>query len=758
MDVKGLKISLLAFQVKVNIRIGAHEEQIVLDVAPIGMHQLILGLPWLEAHDPTIQWHTGHIQFSSQHCNLHCLPTPHAMFAKNAVIALTDHNPHIPITCVTPKAKILTRGSKDSAGWDLYSIENVTFKPGHQTLIDTSISITLPKGTYGHITPCSGLAWKHGVTVGAGVIDRDYTGTLKVLLFNQGTTTMTLQKGDHIAQLILEKYNSDLLKEVNQIPNTERDTVGFGSMGISYMEPNLVDIYTINLMPMASEETICAALSPEYHHKAHMFDPEGPLKQQPCDRLGKDFKLQLDPTKPLPKPSQPYHMNPVEWQDWMVWRDTMLNASMISKAPANTPLAAPFFFIWKKDSTWQPVIDYQKLNDITIKDSLPLPCINETLEHMHGAKFFSKFNLKMGYNQLSIKKEDQWKTAFMTPDSPYVMNVMMFGFANAPVYFQQWMSEILKPVVGLNMVNYLDNTGTFNNNLPEHIQTNLAVLDCFNNHGMFLNLNKCLFHQWEMNFLGVDILDKGFEMEKPKVEAIEEWKPPKNVWGVREFVGFCNFYCHFIKLFLEIACPLHNLMKVGQLWTWGEKEQCIFNMLKWIVTEALVLIHANPNKKFQMETDASSYTYGTVLSQKAEDKKHHLVAFYSKSMNPTEQNYRISNKEGLSIIKGLQHWRHWLEGTKEPVCIITNHHNLEYFKNPHPLNWQQLQWLEQLTHYNYKITYWPRDKNSVADALLQQEQHHPEQPDEKCYVSRFLIKYLALMYNKNRGSLNAGSK
>ena len=369
------------------------------------MHQLILGLPWLEVHDPTIQWHTGHIQFNSQHCNLHCLPTPHDVFAKNTIIALTDHNLHIPVTHTTPEAKIPTRGLKDSAGWDLYSIEDVTFKPGHRTLVDTSISITLPKGTYGCIAPQSGLAWKHGVTVGAGVIDRDYTGTLKVLLFNQGTTTMMLHKGDCIAQLIPEKYNSNILKEVNQIPNTERDTAGFSSTGISYMESDLVEIYAIDLMPTASEETIQATLSPEYHHKAHMFDPEGPLKQQLHNQPSKDFELQLDPTKPLPKPSWPYHMNPAEWQDWMVWWDMMLNTGMISKAPVNMPLAAPFFFIWK-DGTQQPVINYQKLNDITIKDSFPLPCINETLECMHGAKFFSKFNLKMGYNSVLRRKID----------------------------------------------------------------------------------------------------------------------------------------------------------------------------------------------------------------------------------------------------------------------------------------------------------------------------------------------------------------
>ena len=205
-------------------------------------------------------------------------------------------------------------------------------------LVDTSISIALPEGTYGRITLHSSLAWKHGVTIGARVIDHNYTGTLKVLLFNQWATTITLQKGDCITQLILEKYNSNLLKEVNQILSTEWESAGFGSVRISYMEPDLVDIYAINLMPMVSEDTIHANMALEYHHKVHMFDPEGPLKQQPCDCLGKDFKIQLDSTKLLPKPSRPYHMNPTEQQDWMVWRDTMLGASMISKAPANMPL------------------------------------------------------------------------------------------------------------------------------------------------------------------------------------------------------------------------------------------------------------------------------------------------------------------------------------------------------------------------------------------------------------------------------------
>jgi RNase H-like domain found in reverse transcriptase len=102
---------------------------------------------------------------------------------------------------------------------------------------------------------------------------------------------------------------------------------------------------------------------------------------------------------------------------------------------------------------------------------------------------------------------------------------------------------------------------------------------------------------------------------------------------------------------------------------------------------APILIHADPEERFQVETDASNYAYGAILSQKGkQDKKNHLVTFFSKSMTPAERNYRISDKEALAIIKALQHWRHWLEGTTIPVDILTDHKNLQYFTKPRILN------------------------------------------------------------------------
>jgi len=130
----------------------------------------------------------------------------------------------------------------------------------------------------------------------------------------------------------------------------------------------------------------------------------------------------------------------------------------------------------------------------------------------------------------------------MTPDGPFVMNIMTFGFANALPYFQRWMSEVLAPVTHHNVENYLDDTGTHHETREEHVEVNRAILEQFREAGLFANAKKCKFHQERMGFLRVDVSPKGFEMELVKVEMVHNWKPPKTVHTVREFVGICNFY------------------------------------------------------------------------------------------------------------------------------------------------------------------------------------------------------------------------
>jgi len=271
----------------------------------------------------------------------------------------------------------------------------------------------------------------------------DYRGKLKVLLINNSLVNYQVTQGTCIAQLVIEKYQPTVLVEVDTLMDTLCGSQGFGSTG---MTAEIVEIYTIDMMPTAMENTLKSMIPEEYHNFLDVFNPEMPMTRLPPSCPDYDFTIKLDPTKPLLKPVRPYHLHMEEQKDWVTWWDTMLKAGLISKAPLNIPTAAPFFFVWKKDGAHRPVINYQKLNSITIKDSFPLPHIDEVLEQMQGSKIFSKFDLKMGYNQLHIWLGDEWKTAFMTPDGLFVMNVMTFGFANALPYFQKWMLEVLAPV------------------------------------------------------------------------------------------------------------------------------------------------------------------------------------------------------------------------------------------------------------------------------------------------------------------------
>ena len=247
--------------------------------------------------------------------------------------------------------------------------------------------------------------------------------------------------------------------------------------------------------------------------------------------------------------------------------------------------------------------------------------------------------MKSGYNQIHVKPGKEWLTMFITSQGVFQMNVMTFGFMNALPVFQQFIDDHIyrKPELVNNLVGYLDNTNIHSPNLEEHTQTVHHFLQRCREAGMMLNVKKCEFHKEQIDFLGVELLDKGFEMEQVKVDTIWEWQPPRMVRQVWEFTGFCNFYQRFVKNFAEVARPLHNLIRKEQKWEWGPRQQHTFQTLKDIICAAPVLIHLDPDKRFRVETDASNYAYGAILSQKAkEDSKQHPVAFFSKSMTPAE--------------------------------------------------------------------------------------------------------------------------
>ena len=182
---------------------------------------------------------------------------------------------------------------------------------------------------------------------------------------------------------------------------------------------------------------------------------------------------------------------------------------------------------------------------------------------------------------------------------------------------------------------------------------------------------------------------EGIKMEEEKVKGVLEWPTPKCVKDVQKFLGLVNYYHRFIEGFASIARSLHDMVKKDKKWDWTEKQEKAFKELKEKFTKEPVLAAPDLDKKMRMEVNTSDYTIGGMLSMECEDGLWRPVAFLSKSLNKTERNYKIHDKEMLAIIRGLESWRHLLEGVQSKFEIWTDHKNLEYFMKAQKLNWRQ---------------------------------------------------------------------
>src|SRR5882724_13314376 len=208
-----------------------------------------------------------------------------------------------------------------------------------------------------------------------------------------------------------------------------------------------------------------------------------------------------------------------------------------------------------------------------------------------------------------------------------------------------------------------------------------------------------------VEYLGLILLEGRVEMDPVKVAGICDWPTPRNVTKVQSFIGFVNFYWRFIQDLSHIAKPLHQLTKKGEVSRWAEDEWTAFEELKRLITSTPILVQPDQDAHFRLETDASGYAMGAVLSQLCKDDKWHPVGFTSKSPSSAKRNYKIHDKELLSIIRGLEEWRHILERTKHTIEILNDHWNLMYFRTSQNLNHQQAHWSLWLAWFDFSLVH-----------------------------------------------------
>ena len=410
--------------------------------------------------------------------------------------------------------------------------------------------------------------------------------------------------------------------------------------------------------------------------------------------------------------------------------------------PSESPLASPVFFINKKDGKKRMVIDYRKLNDITVKNAYPVPLIDELIQKWKGCTYFSSVDVRSGYYNIRMREGDEWKTAFITNRGLYESLVMTFGLTNAPATFQAMMDSIFIVYIRRGDAGaFFDDVGIGTKSDPRgiltdeefHIAVCREILQVFRENKLFLKPEKCLFLKKEIPYLGHVISGDGLRPDPVKLSGVRDWPVPTNVSKLRSFLGFLNYYRRFIPGFSKEALPLNELLRKTAKWEWTPERQEAFERLKSILLDDVFLAHPDQDRPFLLETDASGFAWGAVLSQQQEDGKWRPVSCLSKGFSDVETRYDTHDRELLGIIRALESLRHFLMGTKYPVTVLTDHKNLNYFRTKQFLSDRQVRWMDFLSKFDLQIRYRPGKQSQVPDLLSRRADHVPESPppDEK---------------------------
>lgn len=429
----------------------------------------------------------------------------------------------------------------------------------------------------------------------------------------------------------------------------------------------------------------------------------------------------------------PYPFSHKEFVDEEI--ESLLKNGVIEKS--FSPYNSPIWVVPKKgvDKNGKPkkrlVIDFKKLNSITIADKYPIPDITMMIQNLGNAQVFSTVDLESGFHQILIREQDREKTAFSINHAKFQFVRMPFGLKNAPSIFQRCVNDILSEYIGKFAYVYIDDVLIFSKSLKEHMQHISIVFKALNEANMKMSNEKSHFFRSEIEFLGHIIKHNKISVDPEKIATIRDYSQPKTLKQLRSFLGLASYYRKFIKDFAKITKPLtlhlrgeNGLVKANKsssvMINLDQDAINAFNKVKLLLQEQVELYQPDFTKPFDLTTDASNIAIGAVLSQ---DK--HPITFISRTLSSTEQNYATNEKELLAIVWSLQKLRNYLYGVTN-LTIYTDHQPLTFSLSEKNPNTKMKRWMNFIAEYGAEIRYKPGHQNVVADALSRQYDPQPD--------------------------------
>lgn len=339
-----------------------------------------------------------------------------------------------------------------------------------------------------------------------------------------------------------------------------------------------------------------------------------------------------------------------------------------------------------------------------------MPIIDELLDELHGASWFTSLDLCSGFHQIRMAQGEEYKTAFQTHSGHYEYRVMPYGVTGGPATFQAIMNIVLEPLLRKCVVVFIDDILIYISTWEEHLQHIKAVLVILQTHHLHVKLTKCSFAKKELCYLGHIISEQGVATDPSKIEIIKNWPQPQNVKDLRSFLGMVGYYQKFVPNFGLISRPLTELLKKGVMFVWTSLTKNSFQTLKKALMSTPVLAMPDFSVPFTIETDASAKGIGAVLQQKG-----HPIAYVSKALGIKAQGLSTYEKECLAILMAVDHWYHYLQTST--FIILTDQKSLTHLDDQRLSTPWQHKALTKLMGLSYKIIYKKGSENKVADAL-----------------------------------------
>ena len=504
------------------------------------------------------------------------------------------------------------------------------------------------------------------------------------------------------------------------INNLKKYTGGNGKSTLMVLsEPSNIDssegeveVRLNNSTILKNLEGISSHLRPEQQHDLikliedfRVLFPDNPTRSSGVQHT---IKL-LDET---PIRQSPYRMSP-KHKKAMEKEVAYLEEHGLAE-PSNSPWASPCILVKKPDNSFRMCTDYRKVNMNTVKDSYPLPRIDDIIDSISNSPLLSKVDLLRGYYQIELEEGSRKVAAFITPQGLFEYTVMPFGLANAPHTFQRHLNLVLRGIEGVYV--YLDDVVITGKTWKEHLEKLKLVFEAFAKHNITINLSKCDFGKATVKYLGHEVGSGTVKPLNCHIKSISSFPVPQCKKEVMKFLGTVGYYRKFCKNFSDVAHPLTELLKKKIPFNWDSKCDIAFNNLKLLLMSKPVLKAPDFEKPFILQIDSSEVGAGSVLLQDY-DGVLHPVSYFSHKYDEHQKNYHIVEKEALSLILSLKHFEIYVNSSDFPILILTDNNPLTFINKCKGNNKRILRWSIFLQGFNLEIKHIKGKFNVIADAL-----------------------------------------